>query len=96
MSEICLVQAAVEDSIHSTRDLDQEVEGLGDLMEDRDAAFLVEVLETILEEDMDSIILQKELVFLKPNQLKTVWALNVNKEMFSVIQEEQEVLGITI
>ena len=89
------MQAAVEDSIHSTRDLDQEVEGLGDLMEDRDAAFLVEVLETILEEDMDSIILQEE-VFQKPNQLKTVWALNVNKEMFSVIQEEQEVLGITI
>ena len=89
------MQAAVEDSIHSTRDLDQEVEGLGDLMEDKDVAFLVEVLETILEEDMDSIILQEE-VFQKPNQLKTVWALNVNKEMFSVIQEEQEVLGITI
>ena len=78
---------AVQDSIHSTRDLDQELEGLGDLMEDKNADFLVEVLETILEEDMDSIILQEE-VFLNPNQLKTVWDLNVNKEMSLVIQEE--------
>ena len=64
-------------------------------MEDKDAAFLVEVLETTLEEDMDSIILQEE-VLRKPNQLKTVWDLNANKEMSLVIQEEQEVLGITI
>ena len=85
----------VVDSIHSTRDLDRELQGLGDLTEDKDAAFLVEVLETILEEDLDSIILQ-ELVFLKPNQLKTVWDLNANKEMSLVIQEEQEFLDSTM
>ena len=56
-------------------------------MEDKDAAFLVEVLETTLEEDMDSIILQEE-VLRKPNQLKTVWDLNVNKTMFMETLED--------